>query len=59
MQRAPKPSWAGMLVGAGVGCHALTHAAVRLGLLDPSAQGLGNTADLGGTGCDCASLRFA
>jgi len=29
-----------------------------LGLLDPSAQGLGNTADLGCNGRDRARLRF-
>jgi hypothetical protein len=28
------------------GCHSVAHAAVLLSLLDPSAQGLGNTADL-------------
>lgn len=40
------------------GCHSVAHAAVLLSLLDPSAQGLGNTADLGCNGRDRARLRF-
>jgi hypothetical protein len=38
--------------------HAIAHAAVFLGLLDPFAQGLGNTANLGCNGRNRARLRF-
>jgi len=42
-----------------LGRDTVAHATVFLGLLDPSAQDLRNTANLGGSGCDRASLRFA
>jgi hypothetical protein len=48
----------GTVVVPFLGRHAVAHAAVFLGLLDPSAQCLGNTADLGCNGRYRARLRF-